>query len=64
MSGNKETTLMMRLSKGDERAFEELYLGFHGVAYFFVLSFVKASPGISVSGKKSSDCRHIFPLSR
>ncbi len=41
MSGNKETTLMMRLSKGDERAFEELYLGFRGVAYFFVLSFVK-----------------------
>ena len=43
MPENKEIALVTRLSRGDERAFEELYMGYRGVAYFFVLSFVKDS---------------------
>lgn len=41
MSGNDTTALTIRLSRGDERAFEELYEQYRGVAYYFVLSFVK-----------------------
>ena len=38
-----ETALTIRLSRGDERAFGQLYGQYSGVAYCFVLSFVKDS---------------------
>lgn len=43
MTGEEETTLTIRLSRGDERAFGQLYGKYSGVAYCFVLSFVKDS---------------------
>ncbi len=41
MPGGDETALIIRLSRGDERAFGQLYDQYGGVAYCFVLSFVK-----------------------